>query len=101
MLNSGLPKRPKKNYFELKHHFELLHILRNQNYKGEAFTLISKRAKDVLAAGKTSWSFVNRSSVSGDLGDLDYYADPPKVSFHQSHPFRCGSKLGICGPMIR
>ena len=48
VLNSGLPERPKNNFFEL------LHILRNENYKGEAFTLISERAKDVLVASKTS-----------------------------------------------
>ena len=54
VLNSGLPERPKNNFFELKHHFELLHISRNENYKGEAFTLISERAKDVLVASKTS-----------------------------------------------
>ena len=36
------PARKSQNYFELKHHFELLHVLRNENYKGGAFTLISK-----------------------------------------------------------
>ena len=47
------PAKKSQNYFELKHHFELLHILRNENYKGEAVAFISKRAKEVLAASKT------------------------------------------------
>ena len=84
-----------QNYFELRH-FELLHTLRNENYKGEAFTLISKRAKDVLAA-----SFVKKSTVSGDLRELGYCVDPPKVSFRQSRPFRRGSRLGLRGTIIR
>ena len=54
------PAKKSQNYFELKHHFELLHILRNENYKGEAVAFISKRAKEVLAASKTSWSFVKK-----------------------------------------
>ena len=39
------PAKKSQNYFELKHHFELLYILRNENYKGEAVAFISKRAK--------------------------------------------------------
>ena len=66
------PVKKLQNYFELKHHFELLHILRNENYKGEAVAFISKRAKEVLAASKTSWSFVKKSTVSGDLRELGY-----------------------------
>ena len=95
------PARESQNYFELKHHFKLLHVLRNENYKGEAFALISKRAKDVLAASKTSWSFVKKSIVSGDLLELGYCVDPPKVSFRQTHPFQHGSRLGMCGSVIR
>ena len=95
------PARKSQNYFELKHHFELLHVLRNENYKGEAFALISNRAKDVLAASKTSWSFVKKSTVSGDLRELGYCVDPPKVSFSQTRPFRRGSRLGMRGPVIR
>ena len=95
------PARKSQNYFELKHHFELLHVLRNENYKGEAFALISKRAKDVLAASETSWRFVKKSTVSGDLRELGYCVDPPKVSFRQSRPFRRGSRLGMRGPVIR
>ena len=95
------PARKSQNYFELKHHFELLHVLRNENYKGEAYALISKRAKDVLAASKTSWSFVKKSTVSGDLHELGYCVDPPKISFRQTRPFRRGSRLGMRGPVIR
>ena len=84
------PARKSQNYFELKHHFELLHVLRNENYKGGAFALISKRAKDVLAASKTSWSFVKKSTVSGDLRELGYCVYPPKISFRQTRPFRRG-----------
>ena len=95
------PAKKSQNYFELKHHFQLLHILKNENYKGEAFLVISKRAKEVLAASKTSWSFVKKATVSGDLRDLGYCVDPPKVSFHQSRPFRRGSRLGMHGPIVR
>ena len=35
------PAKKSQNYFELKHNFELLHILRNENYKGEAVAFIS------------------------------------------------------------
>ena len=38
------PTKKSQNYFELKHHFQLLHILKNEHYKGEAFSIISKRA---------------------------------------------------------
>ena len=95
------PAKKSQNYFELKHHFQLLHILRNENYKGEAFSFIFKRAKEVLAASKTSWSFVEKATVSGDSRDLGYCVDPPKVSFRQSRPFRRGSRLGMRGPIIR
>ena len=95
------PAKKSQNYFELKHHFQLLHILKNENYKGEAFSFISKRAKEVLAASKTSWSFVKKATVSGDLRDLGYCVDSPKVSFRQSRPFRRGSRLGMRGPIIR
>ena len=95
------PAKKSQNYFELKHHFELLHILRNENYKGEAVAFISKRAKEGLAASKTSWSFVKKSTVSGDLRELGYCVDPPKVSFRQTRPFRRGSRLRMRGPVIR
>ena len=94
------PARKSQNYFELKHHLELLHVLRNENYKGEAFALISKRAKDILAASKISWSFVKKSTVSGDLHQLGYCVDPPKVSFRQTRPFPRSSGLGMRGPVI-
>ena len=87
------PAKTSQNYFELKHHFQLLHILKNENYKGEAFSFISKRAKEVLTASKTSWSFVKKATVSGDLRDLGYCVDPPEVSFRQSRPFRRGSVI--------
>ena len=80
-ISDCLKQRPAKKtqiYFELKHHFELLHILRNENYTGEAFTLISKRAMDIFAASKTSWNFVKKSTVSGDLHDLCYCVDLPQ-----------------------
>ena len=94
-ISECLEQRPAKKtqiYFELKHHFESLHILRNENYTGEAFTLTSKRAMDVFTTSKMSWSFVKKSTVSGDLRDLGYCVDPPKVSFCQSRPFFCPSQ---------
>ena len=75
-----------------------------ENIRGhlyEAVAFISKRAKEVLAASKTSWSFVKKATVSGDLSDLRYCVDPPKVSFCQTRPFRRGSRLGMGGPVIR
>ena len=45
------------------------------------------RAKDVLAASKTPWSFVKKSAVSGDLRGLGYCVDPPKISSVRHAPF--------------
>ena len=45
--------------------------------------------------------FVKMSTVSGDLRDLGYCVDPPKDSFRQSRPFRCRSRLGMRGAIIR
>ena len=86
--------RKSQNYFELKHQLELLHVLRNENDKGEAFALISKRAKDVLAASKTSWSFVKESTVSGDLRELGYCVDPSQDFFSSDMPLSTWFKTG-------
>ena len=64
------PAKKSQNYFELKHHFELLHILRSEQYKSEAFAFISKRAMEVLAASKISWSFVRKATVYGAFFDI-------------------------------
>ena len=69
--------------------------------KEKLFPLFPKEQTEVLAASKPSWSFVKKATVSGDLCDLGYCVDPPKVSFRQSRPFRCGSRLGMRGPIIR
>ena len=93
--------RHTQNYYELKHIFQLLNAFAKDQYHGEGLNLVLKRAREVLAASKTSWNFVRKSTVSGDLRDLDFSIDPPKISFHSSRPFRRGCRLGMRGPVIR
>ena len=90
-----------QNFFELKHMFDLLKSFSEEKYNGNGLNLVLRRAREVLAASKTSWNFVRKSTVSGDLRDLGFCVDPPKVSFRPSRPFRRGSRLGMRGPVIR
>ena len=48
-----------------------------------------------------SWNILKKATISGDLCDLCYCVDPPKISFRQSRPFRHGIRLGIRGLIIR
>ena len=93
--------RHSQNYYELKHIFQLLNAFAKDQYQGDGLNLVLKRAGDVLAASKTSWNFVRKSTVSGDLRDLGFCVDPPKISFRPSRPFRRGCRLGMRGPVIR
>ena len=93
--------RHTQNYYELKHIFQLLNAFAKDQYQGDELNLVLKRAREVLAASKTSWNFVRKSTVSGDLRDLGFCVDPPKISFRSSRPFRRGCRLGMRGPVIR
>ena len=88
--------RHTQNYYKLKHIFQLLNVFAKAQYQGDGLNLVLKRAKEVLAASKTFWNFVCKSTVSGDLRD-----DLPKISFRSSRPFRRGCRLGMRGPVIR
>ena len=90
-----------QNYFELKHISQLLKTFSEERYLGNGPNLVLQRAREVLAASKTSWNFVRKATVSGDLCDLGFCVDPPKVSFHSSKPFWKGCRLGMRGPVIR
>ena len=93
--------RRTQNYFELKHISQLLKAFSEERYHGNGLNLVLQRAREVLAASKTSWNFVRKATVSGDLRDLGFFVDPPKVSFRSSRPFRRGCRLGMRGPVIR
>ena len=93
--------RRTQNYFELNHISQLLNAFAEDRYQGNGLRLVLQRAREVLAASKTSWNFVRKSTVSGDLRDLGYCVDPPKISFRSSRPFRRGCRLGMRGPVIR
>ena len=93
--------RHTQNYFELKHISQLLTAFEKNHYQGNGLHLVLQRAREVLAASKTSWNFVGKSTVSGDLRDLGFCVDPPKISFRSSRPFRRGCRLGMQGPVIR
>ena len=93
--------RRTQNYFELKHIFQLLNAFSAERYHGNGLKLVLQRAREVLAASKTSWNFVRKATVSGDLRDFGFCVDPPKVSFRSSRPFRRGCRLGMRGPVIR
>ena len=93
--------RRTQNYFQLKHISQLLTALSEERYHGNGLNLVSQRGREVLAASKTSWNFVRKATVSGDLRDLGFCVDPPKVSFRSSRPFRRGCRLGMRGPVIR
>ena len=71
-----------------------------ERYNGNGLNLVLQRAIEVLAASKTSWNFVRKATVSGDLRDLGFCVDPPKISFRSSRPFRRGCRLGMRGPVI-
>ena len=73
--------RRTQNYFELKHIFQLLNAFSAERYHGNGLKLVLQRA--------------------GDLRDLGFCVDPPKVSFRSSRPFRRGCRLGMRGPVIR
>ena len=93
--------RHTQNYFELKHVSQLLNAFAKDHYQGNGFHLARQRAREVLAASKMSWNFVRKSTVSGDLCDLWFCVDPPKISFRSSRPFQRGCRLGMPGPVIR
>ena len=93
--------RHTQNYFELKHISQLLNAFAEDHYQGNGLRLVLQRAREVLAASKTSWNFVCKSTVSGNLRDLGFCVDPPKISFHSSRPFQRGCRLGMQGPVIR
>ena len=93
--------RRTQNYFELKHISQLLKAFSEECYHGNGLNLVLQRAREVFAASKTSWNFVRKATVSGDLCDLGFCVDPPKVSFRSSRPFRRGCRLGMRGPVIR
>ena len=90
-----------QNYFELKHISQLLKAFSEERYHGNCLNLVLQRAREVLAASKTSWNIVRKATVSGDLHDLGFCVDPPKVSFRSSRPFWRGCRLGMRGPVIR
>ena len=93
--------RRTQNYFELKHIFQLLNTFSAECYHVNGLKLVLQRAREVLAASKTSWNFVHKATVSGDLRDLGFSVDPPKVSFCSSRPLWRGCRLGMRGPVIR
>ena len=93
--------RRTQNYFELNHISQLLNAFAEDRYQGNGLRLVLQRAREVLAARKTSWNFVRKSTVSGNLRDLGYCVDPPKISFRSSRPFWRGCRLGMRGPVIR
>ena len=93
--------RRMQNYFELKHISQLLKTFSEERYLGNGLTLVLQRAREVLAASKMSWNFVQKATVSGDLHNLGFCVDPPKVSFRSSRPFQRGCRLGMRGPVIR
>ena len=93
--------RRTQNYFELKHIFQLLNTFSEERYLGNGVNLVLQRAREVFAASKTLGNFVRKATVSGDLRDLGFCVDPPKVSFHSSRPFRRGCRLGMRDPVIR
>ena len=93
--------RHTQNYFELKHISQLLNAFPEDRYQGNGFRLVLQRAREVLAASKTSWNFVRKSTVSGDLRDLGFCVDLPKISSRPSRPFWRGCRLGMRGPVIR
>ena len=89
------------NYFELKHISQLRNAFGEDHYQGNGLCLVLQRAREVLAGSKTSWNFVCKSTVSGDLHDLGFCVDPPKILFRSSRPFRRGCSLGMQGPVMR
>ena len=93
--------RHTQNYFELKHISQLLNAFSEDRYQGSGLCLVLRKAREVLAASKTSWNFVCKSTVSGDLRDLGLCVDPPKISFRSSRPFRRSCRLGMRCPVIR
>ena len=78
--------RHTQNYFELKHIFQLWNAFSAERYHGNGLNLVLQRAREVLAASKTSWNFVRKATVSGNLRDLGFCVDPHKsfVSFLQT-----------------
>ena len=54
--------RHSQNYYKLKHIFQLLNAFAKNQYQGDGLNLVLKRARDVLAASKTSWNFVRKSA---------------------------------------
>ena len=94
--------RHTQNYFELKQIFQLLNAFSAERYHGNGLNLVLQRARKVLAASKTSWNFVRKATVSGDLlVILGSVLILTKVSFRSSRPFRRGCRLGMRGPVIR
>ena len=93
--------RHTQNYFELKHISQLLNAFAEDHYQGNGLRLVLQRASEVLAASKTSWNFVHKSTVSNNLRDLGFCVDPPKVSFRSSRPFQRGCRPGMQGSVIR
>ena len=70
--------RHTQNYFELKHISQLLNAFAEDRHQGNGLRLVFQRARGVLAASKTSWNFLCKSTVSGNLHDLGFCVDPPE-----------------------
>ena len=56
--------------------------------KGNGLHLVLQRAREVLAASKTSWNFVRKSTVSSDLHDLGFVLTHQKFHFAPPDHFR-------------
>ena len=74
-ISEGLKQwtgRHTQNYYELKQIFQLLNVFGKDQYKGDGLNFVLKSAREVLAASRTSWNFVCKSTVSGDLRDVGF-----------------------------
>ena len=50
--------RHTQNYYKLKYIFQFLNVFAKDQYQRDGINLVLKRAREVLAAGKTSWNIV-------------------------------------------
>ena len=66
-------------YFESKSLLKILESMIIDNYSGRALSHVLVRAREVLAASWSSWSFVKRSTNAAKLQSLTFPVDCPRA----------------------
>ena len=67
-----------QNYYELSHHHMVLTEFLIEGYTGAALNCVTNRAREVICASLSSWSFVKKTTVAGIFRDLNYQIETPK-----------------------